>query len=461
MVGGAAVLMVAALLTGVVGGASAASIAPAASATTAWAYGGTNSSSGTLTIGSTVVTWNVTVGVDVIFNATPTVANTTELQIQRTVAVDVYLTLTSPNLTGSFSLKGLEVDHGYANVTNASSVDASGTMVPALGLDNSSVSAKASLNEALVGTKGGTTAFAYFNVSGAAHGTVQFTPALGLIPLNLTGITSWNSTATATPAAAWSFAYNYAYHGWNGTTGQGGATRTGSWNATGPVNLTGQVISLPAARFVDHAARTAVVLLVSGPADLYDGFLLVPHGFDLFGGQRQSFDYASLSTSTITGDVVFVSAGHLHLWSFSAARLTFGASYPAATAVPMTGGAAPAAAPLTNGAAASVLAQPESVSAAQSQAHCLQFGCGATGPWYTGLAGAALIGALVVAVVGTVGVIEWQSYSRRKSTKNQLVGGYSESMAQGVPPGATLPSVPSSLPSMGGPESPNGPGPQH
>jgi len=461
MAGGAAVLVVVALLAGFVGVASAAPVTPSASATTAWAYGGTNSSSGTLKIGDTVITWNVTVAVDVIFNATPTVANTTAIQVQRTIAVDVLLTVTSPNLTGSFSVKGLEVDNGYANVTNASQVDASGTMVPALGLINSSVSAKASLNEALVGARDNASAFAYFNVSGAAHGAVDFTPALGLIPLNLTGISSWNSTAIAHPSANWNFSYNYAYRGWNGTNGKGAATRIGAWNATGPVNLTGQVLSLPAAHFGDHAARTAILLMVTGPADLYDGFLIIPHGFDLFGGQRQVFDYASLSTSTITGDVVFVTAGHLHVMSFSAARVSFTSSDPPVTTATSSSGPVPATAPLSAGQGGSVLAQPESVSAAESQAHCLQFGCGSTGGWLSGLAGAALVGALIAVVVGTVGVVEWRSYSRRKTAKNQLVGGYSEGMGLGVPPGANQPIGPSTPPSVGGPESPNGPGPQH
>jgi hypothetical protein len=462
MVGGASLLMVAALLTTFVGGASAAPVSPSASSTVAWAYGGTNSSSGSITVGTTSLSWSVTAGVAVIFNATPTVANTTELQVQRTVGLSVQLSLSTANGSASFTLKGVEVDNAYANVTNASQVDANGTMVPALGLINSSISAKASLNEALVGSNGSTSAFAYLNVSGAAQGAVQFAPALGLVPLNLTGITEWNSTAIATPSAAWNYSWDFAYRGWNGSSGHGGANGSGAWNSTGPVDLSGMVVSMPWAHFHDHALRTAIVLMVAGPADLYDGFLLVPHGFDLFGGQHHDFDAESVSTSAISGHEVFVTGGHLQVTSFSASHVAFGASTPPIALSPM-GGAVPAvSSPASAGTTGSVLAQPESVSTAQSQSHCLQFGCSAAGPWYGGLAGAALVGALIAAVVGTVGVIEWRSYSRRKTAKNQLVGGYSEGMVHGVPPGAVQPSTPAThLPSTGGPEAPTGPGPQH
>ena len=49
----------------------------------------------------------------------------------------------------------------------------------------------------------------------------------------------------------------------------------------------------------------------------------------------------------------------------------------------------------------------------------------------------ALVGVAVALVVGTVGVIEWRSYARRRSQKG-LVGGYGESWPNGVPPASAV-----------------------
>ncbi|MGP8077681.1 MAG: hypothetical protein ACLQD8_08150 [Thermoplasmata archaeon] len=451
---GTALMVVVGLLAAFAGTVSAAPVAPAGSATVAWAYGGQNASGGSEDLGHHVTaTWSASVGVDVIFNATPTVANTTELEAQRTVGVTIQIVITTPNGSLAFNYKALETDTAYANITNASSVNVSGAMVPALGIDNSSFHGTASLAESLVAKFTQLTASAYLNVSASANAQVQFAPALGLVPLNLDGVTAWSSNATASPSANWNISYAYAFHGWNNTTATGQKYLAGSWVTSGPIYLNGQVFTLGLPAFRDHAPRVGILLTVSGPANIYDGFIVIPRGFDLFGGAPHDYSSESMSNVTISGEALYLNTGHVRATSLTASKLTVGGAdgkVPLVVA-PKT----PSAVPATSAIGGSVVAQPESVSAAQSQSNCLVHGCSSAAPWFSGLVAAALIGALIAAVVGTVGVVEWRSYARRKNRATQLVGGYGEGLTGGLPSAVVQPPAPA--PPVSGPSNNDGP----
>ena len=448
--GGTALMVVVGLLVAFAGSASAAPVTPAASATAAWAYGGSNSTSGTITFGNLTATWNTSVGVDVIFNATPTGPNTVELQAQRTIGVTITVGLTSPNGSIALSYHAVEVDNAYANLTNDSTVLVGASEVPALGIVNSSFHGTASLAESAVIQGSGQKIAGYLNASADARAGVSFSPALGVLPLNLTNVTSWSSSANATPSASWNVSYNYALYGINNTTASGGKTVAGAWNATGPVYLNGQVIVLGVPHFHDHLPRVGILVTLSGPAELYDGFILIPHGFDIFGAGHHAYDNESIANVSISSDELFLSHGKVAATALTASQVTVGSS----------GGSEPLASTATAAnPGSSVVAQPMSVSAAQSQAKCLQFGCAASGPWFSGLVAAAVIGGLIAAVAGTVGVVEWRSYARRKNRSTQLVGGYGESLANGIPPSvAGAPAAPPAP--IGGPEGLQGPGRQ-
>jgi hypothetical protein len=457
---GTALLMVVGLFAAFAGSASAAPVHTDSSATVAWAYGGENSSSGSITIGKLSASWSTSIGVVVILNATPTVANTTELEEQRTVGVSIAISLSGPNGSIAFNYHATEQDKAFANVTNDSTVYVAGAPVAALGIDNSSFHGQAALSESLV-AKGLTQhASAYLNASAHANASVEFTPALGLIPLNLHGVSTWNSTANATPSANWRIAYHYAFHGWNNTTkiGMGGAN--GSWEPGSPVqvNLTGQVFAVGLPHFHDHQARLGVVLTVQGPANIYEGFIVLPRHFDVFGGGHQSYDQKSMSNVTISGDMLFVNSGRVGAQSLTASEVTVGGQGGAQPLLASPVG--PAVFPAVSAVGSTVVAQPESVSAAQSQSHCLEVGCPGSAPWFSGLVAAAVIGGLIAAVAGTVGVVEWRSYARRKNQARRLVGGYSEGLASGFPP-AVGPSPSSPVqPPAPGPSNIEGPGRQ-
>jgi len=269
-----------------------------------------------------------------------------------------------------------------------------------------------------------------------------------LIPLNLSGVDQWNSSATASPSASWNVSYKWSDQGFNGTTGSGSGSKVGSLSRTGPVTLMGfkvHLVSFPV--FHDGKSRTAVILIVDGVFDNYDGFIWVPHAFNIFGTAAHDYDAVSFGSAQISAETLYVSNGPGGP-SVTAASSTFGSDDHSVNALasPVTE-VTPAASSTSPG--ATVVGQPMSVSQANAEANCLVSGCSGTSS--AGLAGGllvALVGAMVAVVVGTVGVIEWRSYARRRSQK-QLVGGYGESWPNGVPPAAAMSPPMTNGPSQG------------
>lgn len=454
---GVAMLVAFAVVPTLTGVASAApALTPASTAAEQWAYGGEGWSNTTLTLGNATSTWDASFGWTVIFTVTNESPGTFLIEEQRTVGVTVTATYTGPIVQATYNYHADEQDVAFATLTNASVVYVDGTAVPALGLANESVAITGALAESISVTTAGHTRSASLNVNGAASGRVNFAPALGLIPLNLSGVNQWNSTATASGGAFWNVSYQWQEMGYNGTTGTGSGTFAGNWTRAGTVSLTGfKLEAVPV--FTDHRTRIAVELVVQGPFDNYDGFVLVPHAFDLFGASAKQYDSMSFGSTSITSaETLYLSSGPNGL-EVTAAQTTFGADDSAidAEATP-TAGASPAAPTQSPG--ATVTGQPMSVAQAQAESNCLTSGCGAAAVGPNGLLLVGLVGLVVVAIVGTVGVIEWRSYARRRSQKG-LVGGYGESWTNGVPPAGAVPGSvePPAGPSNGpsAPEDPN------
>jgi hypothetical protein len=239
----------------------------------------------------------------------------------------------------------------------------------------------------------------------------------------------------ATAAADWNLSWAWNEQGFNGTKGSGSGSHAGNLSGTFPVALTGYKVVINHG-FDDHQVRVGVLLVVQGPFDCYDAFLLVPHDFDLFGGAAHGYDSLQFGSAGISGETLALSPG-AGGYAVTAADQTFGSADTSinAMASPVTG-VAPAA---TSSPGTTVQGQPMSVAQAQSEAQRLTNGAGSgTASVLGGALFAALIAAVVLLVVGTVGVIEWRSYARRKS-KGGLVGGYGESWPNGVPPATAYP----------------------
>lgn len=443
---GLAALVALALGPVLAGTASAAPIQTAsASPTTPWAYGGTGSSNGTVTNGLTTITWHATFGWTVIYTATDTGPTTTMLEEQRTVGISISVGLASPNVTGSYSYVASENDTAFLNLTNASTVYVNGHAVPALGVNNESLSIEANVQEALHVTAFGKSHSAFFNATGVAQGTVGFTPSLGLIPLNLTGVTQWNSSALASPHASWVVSYAWADFGWNGSAGSGSSSFTGNWTGNVEVYVNGYLVPVHHV-FADHMVRFGVYLDVQGPVDAFDGFILVPHDFDLFGAGVHPYASDMLGSASVgygQGQELFLSPtprGPM----VTAAETSF-----AASAVPSGGGAmlgqptTGSSAAAASGASPSAAVYGEPMSVAQAQALNSQLTGGqGSGAAASGFFGAALI---ALAVVAGVAVFTWRSYARRRSPIRPADGSGERGTSGGPPAGASslpAPNVP-------------------
>ena len=436
---GVALLMAFVAVPALSGAAIAAPVTSAVSAnpSTQWAYGGQGWSNNTLQYGNVTITWDASFGWTVVFTVTPTTPGTWMLEEQRTVGITIATTYSGPILHAIYNYHGQEVDVAFANLTNQSTVYVNGQPVPALGIDNASASLNGAISQAVTKTVDGHTASASLDVTGVAQVATSFSPSLGLIPLNLTGVNEWNSSAIGSPSASWNVSYSWADHGFNGTTGSGSGSKAGSLSGTGLVNLTGYKVHIQPPVFHDGKDRTAIVLVVQGVFDNYDGFIFVPHDFDLFGTAAHDYGATSFGSATISAETLFVSSGPGGP-SVTAASSTFGSNDQSvnalATPSPQVSPPAGLASPASPG--ETVLGQPMSVSAANAEANCLTNGCG--GAAAAGMGGSllvALVGVAAALVLGTVGVIGWRSYARRRSQKG-LVGGHSESWPNGVPPAA-------------------------
>lgn len=437
----------------------AASAAPVVSASVdpanQWAYGGQGWSNNTVILGNTTITWDGMFGWVVTLNVTQTAPGVWMVKEQRTVGITISASFTDPLHHGTYNYHAQTVDTAFANVTNQSTVYVDDAPVAALGILNASVSETAAITQSISATFGGHTNSASLDVAGSANASVSFNPSLGLIPLNLTGVDEWNSSATATAAADWNLSWTWVNSGFGGTSGTGTGSKAGNLSGSYVVSLTGFRVAI-AHPFDDHKARVGVLLVLEGPFDAYDGFILVPHGFDLFGNAAHGYDSLALGSASISSETLGLSPGPGGL-AVTAADQTFGSADTAvnAQASPVTVDS-PAGSPSPG---ATVQGQPMSMAQAQSVAQQLVSGVGSSAVKGISEAFAAVVVVLVVAtVVGTVGVIEWRSYAKRRS-KDGLVGGYGGSWPNGVPPAGAIPpgaqGPPTPTNESGGVEDPN------
>jgi len=446
---GVALLFAFAVVPALSGAASAAPATSAASTnpSTQWAYGGQGWSNNSAQFGNVTITWDASFGWTVVFTATATGPGVWMIEEQRTVGITIAATYSGPVVQATYNYHAQESDVAFANLTNQSTVYVNGQPVAALGIDNASAQANGSIAEMATKTVNGHMASASLNVNGVAQAATSFSPSLGLIPLNLTGVNEWNSSATASPSASWNVSYAWTDQGFNGTSGSGSGYKDGSLSGTGQVNLTGFKLHVePGSMFHDGKDRVAVVLVVQGVFDCYDGFILLPHDFDLFGSAAHDYDASSLGSAAISAETLYLSNGPTGP-SVTAAATTFGSDDASVNALATpSGGNTPAAGAGSPG--TTVTGQPMSVAQANAESKCLTGSCNAAAGGATSdIILVALVGAAVVAVAGTVGVIEWRSYARRKSQKG-LVGGYGESWPNGVPPAAAQ-APPTTIPSEG------------
>jgi len=383
---------------------------------TQWAYGGEGYSIWSFSFHNVTFSYNSTFGWTVIFTVvTNSTTGVTMLEEQRTLGITVWANFTTPRVTASYLYHAYESDGAFANATNHSTVYVNGSPVAALGLLNASVAACSTVHQAISVANETVTRNGNLDVNGSAAASVSFSPSLGLIPLNLSGVEQWNSSSTATTAASWNV--TYAYQQLNGSSGTG--SRTGSLGGTYPVSLTGYQFEARHA-FWDQKPRTGVILILQGPFNCYDGFILLPRDFDFFGTAVQGYSPYGFGTASISGENLYVSRGPGGL-GVTAADQSF-----AAVNTGMNGFMGPStmvSSDAFNSPSATVYGQPMPVSEALAIDHSLTanptlvthtapshistvFGSG------SGLV-AVVAGAVIVAIVGVVTALVWTSSHRR------------------------------------------------
>ncbi len=409
-----------------------------------WAYCGNQTRNNTLTFGNASLSWNATFALCTIFHATNTTPGVQMLEVNRTLGVSISATYSGPAQTMTYHYRAVEIDVAFANVTNDSTVNAAGQPVRALGLLNASTFDQSSQEQTLSRTVGGATASSSLSVNGRSNASVAFSPGLGLIPLSLTNVTHWNSTSVASVSAAWQVDWTWSHTTLNGTTATASRSHSGNLSGTLPVRLTGFIAPANPHPFSDQVPRVGIVLVLQGPFDLRDGFVLVPHDFDMFGGASPVFAANEMGSATMNpGETLYFSRGPGGP-RLGAAASSFGADDAFVNQGMMgyqggfeTSGASPAA--LGMNPTGMVEAQPLSVAQAQAESNQIA-GPSAFGVTsHTGVR-AVLVDLLVAAaaVVVVLGVVGWRSYARRRAASraaNPTVG-YDPN---GIPPAVIAP----------------------
>jgi hypothetical protein len=391
-----------------------------------WAYGAQKWVNVSATYGNATYDAHAFFGWHVVWTATNTSATTTQLEVQRTVQGSYYADLCSPNCanatnSGNLTIVGWETDTGFANLTDAATVTMNGSQVPAVGLLNANAQVAGNISESLtlVLAHHGTSKTS-LNVAGSAHASVSLTPALGLVPINVSTGDRWNSSSAFAAAGAWTIGFTYAHQAFGGGLTSAARTVNGSVNASGTVNLAGG--DLGAITLANGATVPVIALAWSGPFDDVDGVILVPHDFDLFGSGDHAWAGDALGSESVATTQVDVSVDAAHRMHIVAAATAFDSSD---SSLATQSAPSEVAGPASASSGPTVLqAQPESVSAAQQGSSCLLGHCTAPAA-STGnaLALGLIVGLVVVVVVGSVSVIEYRVWARRRAERGSPAAG--------------------------------------
>jgi hypothetical protein len=397
--------------------------------TSQWAYGANYTATGTWTNSSGGYSASLTAyyGWQTILTQTNQSSSSFTLQIQRTTAVDYWLTFckpgcSNPTWTGNMTFKAWESEVGFANLTTNGSVTENGVSVPALALENESNHIHGNVTEAVNAAYHGIlivhTASYYFSVNASSNVSLEFTPALGLVPNTLTTGAAWNSTSGFVGSGGWSAAYDYVHVPIAGTTIHVAGPISGQVSGSGNVALEG--VDDGSVTLKNGVSTTAVALAIAGPFHIYEGFLLLPSQSDLLGAGANAWSsYQNDSAATATATTDFGSRGaHLGLLASATSyspQPTSQSTLVDSSPLPATAsGPSPAAMPgggSTPGGAV-VQGQPESVPSSMNQTHCLiagncanPGGAGIPAMKHSGLVAVLVIGLLVGTLVALAVVV--------------------------------------------------------
>ncbi|MGC2288706.1 MAG: hypothetical protein WA688_02465, partial [Thermoplasmata archaeon] len=372
-----------------------------------WAYGGTKTISGDISVtGSNgngfELQYHAFYGWTVVFTQTNNTTNSGfQIESQRTAAAELWVNLctpdcASPTWTGNYTANANEIATAFGNFTRDGTVYVDGASSPALGFLNGSGATQDALHSKLTVTGAmDKVSNWWFNVTGVAQAQVSFNPELGLIPYSLTAGESWNSSAafvlTGNYALQWDFV---------GPHTQSSGTPSGTISANGTVDLVG---AYSQDLLLNNKENTHILLLaLSGPFDVFDGVIILPHMGNVFSGDPKALGGQGLGFAPVAAtSAVDYDTASSHL-GIAAAATTFApgvsGSVPTTAVTPM--------ATATSG--GDIQAQPMTVPVAQSCASSLaKGGTCATTPTYPPIIAFfhTSVGEVVALAVGVVALV--------------------------------------------------------
>ncbi len=425
------VLTVALVLLLVFGFSSVASAAAApasspvpASSTSTWAYGYVkNTSFGPITTQSGwALKGDWTIGFSVVLNETSTTANSFELSVHRTMGAlfllqYCYPSCSSPTAYVNEYFHEWESIDSFANLTQSGSVLVNGVASPAIALLNSSSYLRANLtNTAESSTVSGggmvgglTNRSADVYVSVASNATVDFSPSLGLFPVNLgASPMDWTSNSSFSASGVIHVRYLEYARSSLGMSTVGPVAAQATVFPTGNVSLAGSYNPSASVTFAG-IEYPALRLVVNGPFTDREGFILIPDSADLFGGAQQHWSsnetgIAMFSPATL--DAKVSANGHFGVaassWSYDSAA--YNAADGLATTTGPTTALGSTADPLGSG---TIQGSPLSVPSATGTSNCLATGAGCPAAAPSGLPNlrTVLTGVMAVGVLAVVAAV--------------------------------------------------------
>lgn len=399
--------------------AGAAPVAPlAGGAPEQWAYGGQHWWNNTVNFNNGTFTTRAYFGEQVVLTATNTSPTAREFEGVRTIGESFYAQFCRPNCSNpvdsaNLSLNGWQQLSAFVNVTTTATVyemvttNRSTTVVgvPALGITNASSSSRGHLTESFSlvrGTASG--AHGSLDVSRSASMAVTFSPALGIVPWNVTKGSVWNSSSSFNATGGWndSFAYSDTLRG---VTTSRSSNSSGMVMRSGTEALRGRDLGNVTLRNGMNA--TVIVLGYLGPFAFGDGLFLTTPTADLFGGIAagwSSHAYASAVLLTSDIDLVVHRASRNVVPAAASATASLGSSALGTASVQGSSELA-VSGPAPPDSGASVQEQPESPAAAQQASQCLMGECTASSSAWAGTNAALFVGAAIAVIAVAAGIV--------------------------------------------------------
>jgi hypothetical protein len=381
---------------------------------TEWAYGANRTATEGGLVGNGTYSVSTSFGYHVLMTQSSQNSSSISLTASRTAAETFQFQLCvpgcrAPMFSASLSARAWEIATVSANFTNAGSVLVNGSAVAALALENTRSVVQSNLTEnwSVVGhgpAGGVRNSMASLSIGASTSVSTAFSPALGLVPANVTPGDSWQSRSQASSSGSWSVSYLLANTSITGTGNRVSGHPTGSAAGAQSIVLAGR--DTAKVLLAGSIGAEVIELNLTGSFHTREGFIFLPGESDLFGvshGPWEPLEAGQAGASTQSMDYLPHSISHLGVFASST---TFGGATTAT--VPSTA-MGPLASPAT-GSGGVIQAEPETFAQGQTGSQCLLSACGPSssspvpeaprGPWIVvGLAaGATAVLAAVVTV---------------------------------------------------------------